>query len=187
MLVSLAGLSLLQPSALRIGAPNLVSRSARSAVVCKEQASAVVNDEDTCYLFDTEEGRKYVCTENPEELAWHMGLDMSDLKQGPKPDDLELIECAEEWSHTGTPQWACKEAPEVEDEGCEMIGETDDEVWFTCKDGADAANVDCEGDNSFGVGGGPVRQPSIELGPRSCLAASRALLANQEVGARSRS
>ena len=50
---------------------------------------------------------KYVCTSNPEELAWHLGLNEKDLVTGVKPEDLELIECAEEWSHTGTPQWAC--------------------------------------------------------------------------------
>ena len=68
--------------------------------------------------------------------------------------DLELIECAEEWSHNGTPQWACKEAP-LEDGGCELIGETDDEVWFACSDdGEEKRGVDCSEDTTFGVGGG---------------------------------
>ena len=38
-----------------------------------------------------------------------LGLDEKDLVSGPKPDDLELVECHEDWSHTGTPQWACSE------------------------------------------------------------------------------
>ena len=38
-----------------------------------------------------------------------LGLDEKDLVNGPKPDDLELVECHEDWSHTGTPQWACSE------------------------------------------------------------------------------
>jgi hypothetical protein len=102
---------------------------------------------DECYLFDTEEGRKYVCTENPEELAWHMGLEIKDLVTGVKPDDLNLIECAEEWSHTGTPQWTCREETKQEkDEGCELIGETVDELWFACGDSESArpAGVSCE-------------------------------------------
>ena len=41
--------------------------------------------------------------------AWMLGLDEKDLVSGPKPDDLELVECHEDWSHTGTPQWACSE------------------------------------------------------------------------------
>jgi len=120
--------------------------------------SAVIDDEqDECYLFDTDEGRKYVCTSNAEELAWHMGLDLKDLVSGPKPDDMELIECAEEWSHNGTPQWACKEAEKkVEEGGCEMIGETADEIWFKCSDDKpDGEGVDCSEDTDFGVGGGP--------------------------------
>ena len=43
-------------------------------------AVEVANDPDSCYLFDTKEGRKYVCTDNPEELAWHMGLEVNDLQ-----------------------------------------------------------------------------------------------------------
>ena len=87
-----------------------------------------------------------------------MGLDMKDMQKGPKPDDLELIECTEDWSHTGTPQWVCSEAKEEPgDVGCEMIGETADEVWFACseaKEGEDG--VECLGeDQFFGVGGGP--------------------------------
>ena len=115
--------------------------------------------DDECYLFDTEdEGRKYVCTSDPEELAWHLGLEMKDLKTGAKPDDLNLIECSEEWSHTGTPQWVCKEGKEEDDEElepCELVGETKDELWFTCdeksKDGQ--PGVTCE-EEDFGTGGG---------------------------------
>ena len=129
-------------------------------------ASPAELDEDSCYLFDTEEGRKYVCTSNPEELAWHMGIDMKDMMTGAKPEDLNLVECAEEWSHTGTPQWVCREesppqangraasAAAGDDEGCEIIGETRDEVWFACADDADKGDVECS-EEDFGVGGGP--------------------------------
>lgn len=116
---------------------------------------------DECYLFDTPEGRKYVCTTNPEELAWHMGLDMRDLVSGHKPEDLDLVECSEEWSYNGTPQWVCKEdAPSASDtaeEGCELIGETADELWFACAEGdsGGASGIDCSEDTTFGVGGGP--------------------------------
>ena len=34
-----------------------------------------------------------------------LGIDEKELTSGPKPDDLELVECHEDWSHTGTPQW----------------------------------------------------------------------------------
>jgi len=62
-----------------------------------------------------------------------MGLEMKDLVTGVKPDDLSLIECSEDWSHTGTPQWACKEATEearkaaegLDAEDCALIGETE--------------------------------------------------------------
>ena len=37
-----------------------------------------------------------------------MGIEQKDLVRGVKPDDLELVECSEEWSHNGTPQWVCK-------------------------------------------------------------------------------
>jgi hypothetical protein len=117
---------------------------------------------DECYLFDTPEGRKYVCTTNPEELAWHMGLDMRELVSGHKPEDLNLVECSEEWSHNGTPQWVCKEdtpppsaSADADEEGCELIGETDDELWFTCSEGGASPGVDCSEDTTFGVGGGP--------------------------------
>ena len=64
-------------------------------------------EDDACYLFDTEDGTKYVCTSKPDELAFMLGLDEKDLIEGVKPDDKDLIECSETWSHTGTPQWAC--------------------------------------------------------------------------------
>jgi len=98
---------------------------------------------------------------------WHMGLDMKDLKKGPKPDNLDLIECSEEWSHTGTPQWACK--AEESDEPCELIGETADEMWFACKDDGESKDgVDCSSDTDFGVGGGPGILPDPEKGEVLC-------------------
>ena len=45
-----------------------------------------------------------------------LGIDQATLTSGPKPDDLELVECHEDWSHTGTPQWACSEDGPREDE-----------------------------------------------------------------------
>lgn len=123
--------------------------------VKEDDIDTVKIDDDSCYLFDTPEGRKYVCTSEPEELAWHLGLEMKDLKSGPKPDDLNLVECSEEWSHTGTPQWVCKEEePSEDDGGCELIGETADEVWFACNDPVeDGSGVECA-EEEFGVGGG---------------------------------
>ena len=50
-----------------------------------------------------------MCTENPAELAWFMGIDEKSLRAGPKPDDMDLVECHEDWSHNGTPAWVCKE------------------------------------------------------------------------------
>jgi len=93
-------------------------------------------DDDACYLFETDEGTKYVCTSNPEELAWHMGLDVKDLVSGVKPDDLDLVECSEEWSHTGTPQWACKAEKPVatggpDDDACYLF-ETDEGTKYVC-------------------------------------------------------
>jgi len=118
-------------------------------------ANPIDLDDDQCYLFDTPEGRRYVCTEDPTELAWIMGIDMKELKAGPKPDDLNLIECAEEWSHTGTPQWVCKEGSEgATDDECTIIGESADEIWLACADGAGGDNVECT-ETDFGVGGGP--------------------------------
>ena len=94
------------------------------------------SEDDSCYLIDTAEGTKYVCTSEPEELAWMMGLDLKYLKTGPKPDDLDLIECAEEWSHTGTPQWACTAEPPVarggpEDDACYLV-DTDEGTKYVC-------------------------------------------------------
>ena len=57
-----------------------------------------------------------MCTENPEELAWLLGVEENELQMGPKPEDLNLVECHEEWSHTGTPQWACREEAEASEE-----------------------------------------------------------------------
>ena len=65
-------------------------------------------DAYACYLFQSEGGLKYVCTSKPEELAFMMGVNTEDLVTGVKPDDLDIIECAEDWSHNGTPQWVCK-------------------------------------------------------------------------------
>jgi len=131
----------------------------RSIPVVRLSAEVVGPEADECYLFDTNDGRKYVCTGNPDELAWYMGLELKDLKVGPKPDDLELVECAEDWSHSGTPQWVCKEeAQEIKEDGCEMIAETADEMWFKCTDDKpDGEGVACTdaAELDFGVGGGP--------------------------------
>jgi hypothetical protein len=48
-----------------------------------------------------------------------LGIDEKELTSGPKPDDLELVECHEDWSHTGTPQWACSEDGPREDDSSE--------------------------------------------------------------------
>ena len=40
-----------------------------------------------------------------------LGIDEKELTSGPKPDDLELVECHEDWSHTGTPQWTPTRTP----------------------------------------------------------------------------
>ena len=79
-------------------------------VSVKANSWAGPTENDTCYLFETYDGVKYVCTSEPEELAFMLGLDEKDLIKGVKPDDLTLVECAEDWSHTGTPQWVCKGA-----------------------------------------------------------------------------
>lgn len=71
------------------------------------------DEEDACYLVETGEGTKYICTDEPAELAWFLGLDETALKRGAKPDDLNLVECAEEWSHTGTPEWVCRTQEEA--------------------------------------------------------------------------
>ena len=34
-------------------------------------------------------------------------------EKGAKPDDLELVECAEDWSHNGTPEWVCRAQEEA--------------------------------------------------------------------------
>jgi len=147
-------------SALRVSGPQTTTAQRTSAHVRTGPAllsSADAVPDDECYLFDSEDGRKFVCTTNPEELAWFMGLEMKDLKKGAKPADLELIECSEDWSHNGTPQWVCKEEKEeVADEaGCEVIGETADEVWFACADSTSGGDgVECS-EEDFGVGGGP--------------------------------
>ena len=38
---------------------------------------------------------RYVCTDNPSELAWFMGVDESSLVRGAKPADEDLLECSE--------------------------------------------------------------------------------------------
>jgi len=76
-------------------------------------------EEDTCYLIDTYEGMKYVSSTKPDELAWYLGLEENQLVKGAKPEDLNLIECAEDWSHRGTPQWVCK--AERNDEGLPTV------------------------------------------------------------------
>merc|ERR1711892_561497 len=86
-------------------------RSPSSLIMMKTEAlpdSPTDLDDGSCYLIDTDEGRKYVCTDNPQELAWMLGI-----------DDQELVECHEDWSHTGTPQWACSEDGPREDEASE--------------------------------------------------------------------
>ena len=70
-----------------------VARASRSL------ATAMV-DADNCYLFETDVGRKYVCTENPTELAWLMGVDEKSLVSGPKPDDMK---CAAPWLEAAQP------------------------------------------------------------------------------------
>lgn len=59
----------------------------------------------------------------------------------------EVDACKADYTGTGAA------VADIEDDGCEMIGETKDEVWFACKDGADSADVECV-DTSFGTGGG---------------------------------
>ena len=47
--------------------PNAVLRSRHAAVFC--QAPATEATSDTCFLFDSPDGRKYVCTDDPEEVC----------------------------------------------------------------------------------------------------------------------
>tara|TARA_B110001452_G_scaffold237271_1_gene217025 strand:+ start:1619 stop:2161 length:543 start_codon:yes stop_codon:yes gene_type:complete len=88
-------------------------RASAAAAASDESAGEDVDDEDACYLLDTDEGTKYVCTDEPAELAWFLGLEETALKKGAKPDDLELVECAEDWSHNGTPEWVCRAQEEA--------------------------------------------------------------------------
>ena len=102
----------LQPLAMTLQTrPPLVSSAARASRTLTAAMTSGPDglDAEDCFLIDTEEGRKYVCTENPSELAWFLGLEESALKKGAKPDDLELVECAEDWSSNGTPEWVCVE------------------------------------------------------------------------------
>ena len=86
-----------------------VSRAPPSIRMAVEPVNSYAGpqEEDACYLFESEEGLKYVCTSKPEELAFMMGVAEKDLVTGVKPDDLNIVECSEDWSHTGTPQWTC--------------------------------------------------------------------------------
>ena len=103
-----------------------------------------------------------------------MGLDEKDLVEGVKPDDLSLIECAETWSHNGTPQWACTVAekpgsevdldaikwqdrtwakrdanmPLTDDGACFIISEEEcpdpNKQWYFCSDPSDDDGMVCE-------------------------------------------
>ena len=134
----------LVPSRVTARACHSPNQRAAELILMKTEASkseAAELDEGQCFLIDTDEGyvpnpslslsihhqrmhsalsrpgrRKYVCTEDPAELAWMLGIDVATLTSGPKSDDLELVECHEDWSHTGTPQWACSEDGPREDE-----------------------------------------------------------------------
>ena len=44
---------------------------------------------------------------------------------------------------------------DIDEEGCELIGESQDEVWFACKEGSGGKGVECESADGLGVGGGP--------------------------------
>ena len=131
-------------------------------------------EDDACYLFEAAEGMKYVCTSRPDELAFMMGLETKDLITGEKPKDEDLIECAEEWSHTGTPQWAClvkkgepgseadlesigwdartwskRSDTEVSDDGaCFIVSDEESpdpsKQWFFCSDPSDDEDMACE-------------------------------------------
>ena len=75
-----------------------VARATRSLATAMVAGPA--DDAENCYLFETDEGRKYVCTENPTELAWLMGVDEKSLVSGPKPDDMK---CAAPWLEAAQP------------------------------------------------------------------------------------
>jgi len=101
-----------------------------------------------------------------------MGLNEKDLIEGVKPSDLDFVECSEDWSHRGTPQWVCtallpkdtkKPGMRADLEGLtsedRMWSQTDDgacfvlsddegpdpsKQWFFCSEPADDAAMVCE-------------------------------------------
>ena len=122
----------LVPPALPLLHSTAATRPAVRMMAEEKNSYAGPDPEDACYLFEAEgvcvlrlacgtcfvqqlisilyvrrRRLKYVCTSEPGELAFMMGVEEKDLVEGVKPDDLDLIECAEEWSHVGTPQWTC--------------------------------------------------------------------------------
>lgn len=70
-------------------------------------------DDVECFLVDgvEEDGKDfYVCTSQPEETAWFMGVPVSDLRSDYTPD-ASLLQCEAGTSFNGEPEWLCTGPP----------------------------------------------------------------------------
>ena len=149
----------LQISTLRFGL-----RHARVAMMSDEpmlqDAVASVFDAEECAVDAESEAERAACMEAPGEPYDYAGSEAPASDNGAKVLDpvaeQDVEECVVNAENMAEIQdcRSASAAAQVDEEGCEMIGETKDEVWFACKEGADSDAVDCE-DGSFGTGGGP--------------------------------
>lgn len=158
-----------------LGSPRAMPRSMRAvpAVMGNDEAmlqdvAASVFDADECVVDAETAEERAACMEGaPAEPYDYAGTEVPKLAPLPgvvgaaKGPAAALDECIVDSENAGELD-ACNSAftasgvavTDIEEDGCEMIGETKDEVWFACKDGADSEDVDCI-EGNFGTGGGP--------------------------------
>jgi len=143
--------------------PRYHARSGAIAMMSDEgllqDAAAAVFDADECAVDAENAAELEECGSAPSEPMVYAGAPPASKLSGiqmkaPGADDLE--ECIVDAENAAEIE-DCKDdfaAASIEDGGCEIIGETADEVWFACDEKSDNPNVECE-DASFGTGGGP--------------------------------
>ena len=162
---SLASPRFMPPAGLR--ATSTVRMNVGDEAMLQDAVAEIFDSEECAVDAETAEERAS-CMEGAPAEPYDYAGSQAPTKTDPLPGVVSapksgnaLDECLVESENAGEVD-ACKSdytgsgaaVADIEEDGCEMIGETKDEVWFACKDGADSDDVECI-DTSFGTGGGP--------------------------------
>ena len=151
-----------------LGQPRLTHLRAGTVAMSDEpllqDAAKSVFDPDECIVDAENAAELQECASGPDEPYVYAGAPPAEKKAAPGDAvrAVDLDECivdaenAEEIADCKADFSSAAAAGAVDDDAaCEIIGETNDEVWFACDEKSDGAGVECDEDTNFGTGGGP--------------------------------